>query len=261
MDRVAVFVDAGYFFASGSQLLTGTRTSRGRLNLSVSGVVAALKGLAERVSGLPLLRIYWYDGTDSGPSAQHNELAFHDDVKVRLGRVNRFGEQKGVDSLLVTDVLTLTRARGMATAVLVTGDEDVQIAVQQAQEHGVRVHLLGLWPARSNQSDRLLQEADATHEWGREELGRFLTVLSDERLEVEVPETATDDEVIGAVVDRVVGALEPDERRQLRAMFGGGEWRVPREHDRQLVLTLAEYLDPVEEEHKHRLRDLFKQRV
>lgn len=261
MDRVAVFVDAGYFFASGSQMLTGARTSRGRLHLSVPGVVAALKAYAEEISALPLLRIYWYDGTDSGPSAQHTELAFHDDVKVRLGRVNRYGEQKGVDSLLVTDMLTLTRARGMATAVLMTGDEDVQIAVQQAQEHGVRVHLLGITPSRTNQSDRLLQEADATHEWGREVLGRFLTELSDERLEVEVPASATDDEVIGAVVERVIGELDPSERRSLRAMFAGGEWRVPREHDRQLVLTLAEYLEPVEEEHKHRLRDLFKRGV
>ena len=88
--------------------------------------------------------------------------------------VNRQGEQKGVDSLVVTDMLTLARNRAMAECVLLSGDEDLRVGVQQAQEYGVRVHLLGIKPARGSQSVLLLQEADSTHEWTAENLRSFL---------------------------------------------------------------------------------------
>ena len=126
------------------------------------------------MSGLPLLRVYWYDGTSQGPTPQHITLADQADVKVRLGFVNPRGEQKGVDSLVVTDMLTLARNRAMADCVLLSGDEDLRVGVQQAQEFGVRVHLLGIRPARGSQSTFLLQEADSTHEWTAKELGAFL---------------------------------------------------------------------------------------
>ena len=74
MDRVAVFVDAGYLFAAGGQLLTGARTTRGEVRLDASEVAKALREFAESETKLPVLRIYWYDGTDSGPSADHNRL-------------------------------------------------------------------------------------------------------------------------------------------------------------------------------------------
>ena len=35
---------------------------------------------------------------------------------------------------------------------LLTGDEDIRVGVQQAQEYGVRVHVLGIKPARGSQS-------------------------------------------------------------------------------------------------------------
>jgi hypothetical protein len=87
--------------------------------------------------------------------------------------VNSSGQQKGVDSLIVTDMITLARNRAMSDAVLVSGDEDIRVGVQQAQEFGVRVHLLGIRPSRGSQSLFLLQEADSTHEWGPENLAPF----------------------------------------------------------------------------------------
>ena len=118
MDRVAVFVDAGYLFAQGSKELCGTRLARGNIVLDHHAPGAALKGFAERTSGLPLLRIYWYDGTSQGPTPKHLALAYQADMKVRLGVVNSAGQQKGVDSLIVTDMLTLARNRAMAECVL-----------------------------------------------------------------------------------------------------------------------------------------------
>ena len=121
-----------------------------------------------------MLRIYWYDGTSQGPTSQHIALAEQTDVKVRLGFVNSQGQQKGVDSLIVTDMITLARNGAMAECVLLSGDEDLRVGVQQAQEYGVRVHLLGIKPARGSQSLFLLQEADVTHEWEASDIGSFI---------------------------------------------------------------------------------------
>lgn len=176
MDRVAVFVDAGYLFAQGSVALCGQKRTRSEIRMDIGPAVAALQEFAHDQTGLPMLRIYWYDGTSTGPTSQHLALANTQGIKVRLGFVNSVGEQKGVDSLIVTDMITLARNRAMADAVLLSGDEDLRVGVQQAQELGVRVHLLGIHPSRGSQSAFLLQEADTTREWGPADLTRFLAI-------------------------------------------------------------------------------------
>ena len=176
MDCVAVFVDAGYLFAQGSGELCGRKLPRIELTLDHAAVVAKLKAFAETHSNLPLLRIYWYDGASQGPTPQHNTLAGLADVKVRLGLVNSVGQQKGVDSLVITDMLTLARNRAMAQCVVLSGDEDLRVGVQLAQEYGVRVHLLGIKPARGSQSILLLQEADATYEWEASDLRTVIKI-------------------------------------------------------------------------------------
>ena len=174
MDRVAVFVDAGYLFAQGSKEISGRQLQRREISLDHQTLIRLLKDFAESVSGLPLLRIHWYDGTSQGPTSQHNTLADQADMKVRLGFVNSAGQQKGVDSLIVTDMISLARNRAMADCVLLSGDEDLRVGVQQAQEYGVRVHLLGIRPARGNQSLFLLREVDSSHEWNSGVLRTFL---------------------------------------------------------------------------------------
>ncbi len=174
MDRVAVFVDAGYLFAQGSKALCGQKLERRHIALEHQVAIDRLTEFAEATSKLPLLRIYWYDGTSTGPTLQHNTLADRPNIKVRLGVVNSMGEQKGVDSLIVTDMITLARNRAMASCVLLSGDEDIRVGVQQAQEYGVRVHLLGIRPARGSQSLFLLREADGSHEWSANDLKPFL---------------------------------------------------------------------------------------
>ncbi|HEV7926308.1 MAG TPA: NYN domain-containing protein [Verrucomicrobiae bacterium] len=175
MDRVAIFVDAGYLFAQSSVLLSGERRTRGEMELDFDKVLECLESFSRTIAGVPLLRIYWYDGTATGPSAQHQALAFKPRVKVRLGFVNNAGQQKGVDSLIITDMISLARNRAMSDAVLLSGDEDLRVGVQQAQEFGIRVHLLGITPCRGSQSQFLLQEADTTHEWTREEVAKFMS--------------------------------------------------------------------------------------
>lgn len=148
MDRTAVFVDAGYLFAAGSKLISNEKLPRGELNLNYDAVLRLLTGLVADITELPLLRVYWYDGTSTGPTPQQLALAYRPSVKLRLGFVNQQGQQKGVDSLIVTDLINLARNRAMADVLLLTGDEDIRVGVQQAQEFG------GCAPARSRPGAR-----------------------------------------------------------------------------------------------------------
>ena len=59
MDRVAVFVDAGYLFAQGSVALCGEKLTRREIVLDHGAVIAKLKVFAETHADLHLLRIYW----------------------------------------------------------------------------------------------------------------------------------------------------------------------------------------------------------
>lgn len=253
MDRVAVFVDAGYLFAAGSKILAGRTLTRRELSLDHSKVLEALTNLATGQSRLPLLRIYWYDGTSSGPTPQQLALARCPSVKLRLGLVNQHGQQKGVDSLIITDLITLARNRAMADAVLLTGDEDIRVGVQQAQEFGVRVHLVGIQPARENQSGLLVQEADTTLEISSENVQSFLSRSamsspSAELLSSAPPlgaesasmEPGGDDSatsvapmVLDDAARRIASGLSPEEKDAVLQFGVGGS--VPSEIDRRLL--------------------------
>jgi hypothetical protein len=96
---------------------------------------------AEKDSGLPLLRIHWYDsGTRQGaPSGNQREIATIPRVKLRLGRVGFNGEQKGVDLKLALDLITQSRNKAAEVVYLVSGDDDLSEAVEEAQHQGVQV--------------------------------------------------------------------------------------------------------------------------
>jgi uncharacterized LabA/DUF88 family protein len=174
LDRSAIFVDAGYLFASGSKLISGERQTRSQLQLDHARVLELLTALAHELTGLPLLRVYWYDGATSGPNPAHVALAYRPHLKLRLGLVNDAGQQ-GVDELLTSDLTTLARQRAIADAVILTGDDDLRPAVEEAQSFGVRVHLLGIAPQRENQAAALVQAADTVRELLEAEVRSFLT--------------------------------------------------------------------------------------
>jgi hypothetical protein len=76
-------------------------------------------------------------------------------------------------------LIELARLKSITDAILLSGDEDVRVGVQIAQNYGVRVHLLGIYPSRGSQSPQLLQEADTTTEWLAEEIGMFLSIRNE----------------------------------------------------------------------------------
>jgi uncharacterized LabA/DUF88 family protein len=178
MKRIAIFVDAGYLYAQGSACLQGSKAKRENVKLDHSKFIILLKEIAASLSSAPLLRIYWYDGTSRGPTLDHRTLADLDDLKLRLGFINSVGQQKGVDSLLVTDLVELSRNGAICDAILLGGDEDLRIGVQIAQSFGVRLHLLGIEPARGSQSLQLREEADTKQEISSVRVQTFLSLVT-----------------------------------------------------------------------------------
>ncbi len=261
MDRAAVFVDAGYLFAAGSKLIANEKLPRGQWTLDYDAVLTVLTELVTEVTGLPLLRVYWYDGTATGPTPQQLALGYRSNVKLRLGFVNQHGEQEGVDSLVVTDLINLARNRAKADALLMTGDEDIRVGVQQAQEFGVRVHLLGISPARENQSGLLVQEADSVRELSSEEVQRLLSRAS---LPVStapsVPSDAQPTPVplatLEAAAQRIAEELNAEEIDAMLSESAGGS--VPAHVDRRLLIAGSLVLEgDLTPDQKRRVRTVF----
>lgn len=164
MDRCGVFVDAGYLLRAGPELVLGIeKPKRDSIACEFDRVVETLEEFVTDESGLQILRSYWYDaGRDGQPDLAQSLVAELPSVKLRLGRLTQFG-QKGVDSLIVRDLMTLGRERAIRTAYLVTGDEDIREGVIAAQELGVRVVLIGVAttdPYTFNQAPTLVSEVD-----------------------------------------------------------------------------------------------------
>lgn len=162
--RVATFVDAGYFFAASSQAIKSQSIPRKNIQIvSPELLLQEISAEAIRISNCgDTLRTYWYDAMQATRmSLEQGRIASLAGVKLRLGSMNNAGEQKGVDSLIVTDLIELARNKAIADAILVSGDEDLRIAVQLAQTFGVRVHVLAIGDHNHNVSPALKMEADS----------------------------------------------------------------------------------------------------
>ncbi|MCG7204609.1 NYN domain-containing protein [Streptomyces arenae] len=159
----AIFVDAGYLYAATGRLVTGTEDRRA-FDLDAEGLIEALIDKARQIfADSRLLRVYWYDGARRRiHTAEQQTIAELPDVKVRLGNLNANNQQKGVDSLIRTDLESLARHRAISDAALLGGDEDLVSAVEAAQGYGARVHLWGIEaPEGRNQAEPLLWEVDS----------------------------------------------------------------------------------------------------
>lgn len=159
----AIFVDAGYLYAAAGRLVAGTEDRRA-FDLDAEGLIDALIDRARTVfADSRLLRVYWYDGARRRiHTAEQQSIAELPDVKVRLGNLNANNQQKGVDSLIRTDLESLARHRAISDAALLGGDEDLVSAVEAAQGYGARVHLWGVEaPEGRNQAEPLLWEVDS----------------------------------------------------------------------------------------------------
>lgn len=253
MDRFAIFVDAGYFFAAGSQAAFGTPVTR--KNLSIQSLEKMLFSLKERARKIAdsqeLLRMYWYDAMPGHRmSMDQTALALSGGVKLRLGAMNSAGEQKGVDSLIVTDLIELSRNHAITDAIIISGDEDLRIAVQVAQSFGTKVHILAVGDHNLNVSPSLKMEADSLDvlepSWFREHLCQVqptvnITVPVDlARSDIPLP---TEDKnlipIATQIIEEFIQRLSPMQIEKLKVHFST-EKGIPPEHDRPLLASISQ---------------------
>lgn len=255
--QTAIFVDVGYLHAQGSALLKGQKQPRSLITLDVAATLRSLCEHGKKCSpAARLLRTYWYDGLQrSGRlSSEQEQVAGAQFTKLRLGVVNSQGDQKGVDSLIVTDLIDLARNRAITDAVLVSGDEDIRVGVQIAQTFGVQIHLLGIKPARGSQSPDLIREADTHYEWDESVISSMMGVrdATDEKtanpaqplastLEISTATQEYEETVKRAIDDTLDSLDQPTLDSALRA-FKVNPASVPPELDRPTLGRLRSIL-------------------
>ncbi len=135
-------VDAGYLLRQSIEIIS-QRTSTARGDLTVTNPAGLIDLLLEKskntlcLSSKELLRIYWYDGVmATGLTGQQRSIMKLPDLHFRAGTVNKAGAQKGVDSLITTDLIELATNHAICDALLVTGDGDLAIAIEgSSQRH------------------------------------------------------------------------------------------------------------------------------
>lgn len=175
MERIAVFVDAGYFWVQVSHLLYGEIRKRRDIVLDCCMMRDSLRlQVEDYFPNFSLLRIYWYDGLgyQNQPTQQHKLISMMNDFKIRYGTINTAGQQKAVDGLIIADLLSLAQNKAISSALLVSGDADLSPGVFAAQMLGVRVHMLEI--GSSNASSPVLQETvDEKDKWPDNEIRRF----------------------------------------------------------------------------------------
>lgn len=184
MDRYVIMVDAGYLLRQAVDILSdGVGTDRRDVDITdYPGLVAMLDESCRKAFGFSngsreLLRIYWYDGVPHGrPTQQQNELMKLPGVQFRAGTVNFEGRQKGVDSMLVLDLIELAANSAICDAAIVSGDGDLTVGIERAQKNGVRVALIGIEQGAIShkQSFEVLSIADRVQRIGAEELGKVM---------------------------------------------------------------------------------------
>ena len=279
--RVGIFVDAGYFFKRCALVALDQIVHRDDIELDINALVAELNAVRTSQAISQLLRIYWYDAAKHGQMTHGQlQLAWHDNIKVRLGSLSVDNQQKGVDSLIVTDLAELARHGAIVDAIVLSGDEDVRVGVQIAQSYGVRVHLLGIGPAGKSQSHQLMWESDTTTQWDETHVAKFMKFPKHERaakaaalaalaepqlksmLTISDPKPLQPiqpgalEQVVATVVRQLSAAELSDAVRALELDI------VPNETDRQLLKTSQAIVGrALEHPEKATMRQLFKQEM
>lgn len=271
MDRYAIFVDAGYFFAAGAYAIAGNNVPRHNLNLI--SAEETIKGLCEagakQTSNPSLLRVYWYDAMNGPrPSMEQSAIAHLAGVKVRLGSLNNAGEQKGVDSLIVTDLIELARNRAISDAILISGDEDLRIAVQLAQTFGVRVHILAVGDAGKNVSSSLKMEADSLESLDSAWLNKNIKITGPAPLAAtSAPVTPTQpakvvspntlDQTTLLICKELLDEADADALANLKAHLSAST-TIPPEFDRRLIAKTAKAVNRrLSSDEMRKIRGLF----
>jgi hypothetical protein len=257
MNRIAVFVDAGYLYATGSEVLLGERQPRSALQLNFPALLAHLQGLAAQISRNEMLRIYWYDFSTG-------HLPLLDGVKLRSG----FEPGERISGQIGADLTKLARNHAIGDALILAGDDELRSSVIQAQESGVRVHLVtlghpelrpGRYSLRAECDTRRVFDASLLASYLAKRNEASLSPSPSEEGEVAAPDetTAASDEVLIGYVREHLSELYSDSLDQLAEL--GPRDPLPRELDGPLLVGVKRALGrPLLESEKRVLRDMAK---
>ncbi|MCF8608484.1 NYN domain-containing protein, partial [Gordonia sp. HY442] len=70
----ALYIDAGYLLAAAATRVTGTSLRSG-IHVEYVKLISSLIDTAQELSGLPLLRVHWYDSARNGvPDARQERI-------------------------------------------------------------------------------------------------------------------------------------------------------------------------------------------
>lgn len=265
MKRVAVFLDAGYFWVQLSTLFFSGRMSREALDIDyVKMREVVLKEAKQQFPDSDLLRVYWYDGPGSGDKGKmpsHLSIDDLDDFKLRMGTRNGLGQQKAVDGLIIADMISLTQSKAITDSLLITGDADMTPGVVAAQALGLRVHLLSIGAGAAT-SPHLAAEVDRKFSWGFDDVSIFAKPASLPMqvpvLQSVVPQTVRDQLDCGQIAQSVLDDL----RRRGEPLLSGlnsSSNEIPREIDKLVLAAGREQIDrSLNENERRELRKKFK---
>ncbi len=175
MEKVAVFVDAGYFWVQVSRTLFGEKKPRQCVCLDYQCLSkSALQKIKEWFPSKELLRIYWYDGPGQNgeKTDSHSRIEELDGFKLRMGSLNFSGQQKAVDGLLIADLIGLAQNKAISDAVIVSGDADLIPGVVTAQALGIRVARVDIMDKNAT-SKYFSCEVDRNFLWSEKEVKSF----------------------------------------------------------------------------------------
>lgn len=176
MDRIAVFVDAGYFWVQAVHIIHGKKLGREAIIVNYPSLRSEfLDEIKAQFPDSTLLRIYWYDGPAlHGKADSHTSVETLDDFKLRLGTRTGTGDQKAVDGLIIADLISLAQSKSISNAIVISGDADLTPGVQAAQGLGIRVHLLSMGPTNAT-SPYLKAEVDQKKHWDDSTVKKFIS--------------------------------------------------------------------------------------
>ena len=274
MQRVAGFIDAGYFWVQLTNLLTGKKNSRDTVTVDYKKFHQVLLDyVAKEFPEVPLLRIYCYDAPDRNGTKTvfHRGIDELDDFKLRLGTRNLSGTQKAVDGLIIADMIGLAQKKSITHAFIISGDGDLVPGVIATQSQGLRVHLLSIEP-RGSTSPHLSAEVDKHVSWGSAEISLFArqnipspstvvisaSVASSADVSFVSEKKTTFSLDVGSVVLGFFNRLSEDEKKTIKT-----KGNLPREIDKKLLRAgyEANLLCALTEFEKRQMRVLLREMV
>jgi uncharacterized LabA/DUF88 family protein len=288
--RCSLYVDVGYLLSAVAVRVTGTSLRNG-VQVDYEPLIDALVQQAEALSELPVLRVHWYDSARDGvPDGQQQFIGELPNVKLRLGRFGVDGQQKGVDLRIGLDLVTHARNGAAEVFILVSGDDDLTEAVEEAQVHGVQVILLAV-PNASDKphgiSRHLIRAADGLKIIFPDTVDQTVTKVevapaarppSTALTWPAVPRAAPKSpapaeassrphpedsqelaEQIDSVVDNVLATFRRSATPEVLAELTAGKPSIPRDIDKALLTDLSDRRGEIDlsEDLRHRLRAQF----